>query len=433
MEFGSILRKLRIEAGLTQTDLADELNVTSQAISKWERGDNYPEITLLPRLASRFQVSVDMLLGNEKPLSPDELRVLFDKCRDLSTSGMIEKAISLLQEAVDRDNGNQELKLALAELLVQVSESESDVKKRDAFLRRAAALLEAVIAAADDFQKKLETEKSLMRIWYRLGQKDKLFEMTAEMETLYHLRSKSDLLQFFKGNDRVFAAQKVVHDAAMEILQGLDALTDDNADGKPVLSPLVSEEKEWGCSSDEKQKLLSLGLDLFDRIFGSDYRGMVLYTAWHLAMKLGRLFLENGERSDALDMLKRAGEYAKRMDSDDGLDTAVKRFQHFKQEARAKTGAAAWDVNSTLQAMKQVDAYTRELLLKPISSSPALSHLDQVNFGPLYISSSPWLSSRMLVELKSPAFSELTTDPEFKTILNDLAATVPPQTTSEKQ
>jgi hypothetical protein len=149
-------------------------------------------------------------------------------------------------------------------------------------------------------------------------------------------------------------------------------------------------------------------------------------------MKLGRLFLENGERSDALDMLKRAGEYAKRMDSDDGLDAAVKRFQHFKQEVRTKTGAAAWDVNSTLQAMKQVDAYTRELLLKPISSSPALSHLDQVNFSPLYISSSPWLSSRMLVELKSPAFSNLAADPEFKAIQNDLAATAPPQTTSEK-
>ena len=345
---------------------------------------------------------------------------------------MIEKAISLLQEAVDRDNGNQELKLALVELLVQVSESESDVKKRDAFLRRAAALLEAVIAAADDLQKKLETEKSLMRIWYRLGQKDKLFEMTAKTETLSRLTSKTGYLGFFQGNDRVFAAQGVIHDAAMEILQGLDTLTDDNVDGKPILSPLVSEEKAWGYSSDEKQKLLLLGIDLFDRIFGSDYRGMILYTAWHLAMKLGRLFLENGERSDALDMLKRARDYATRMDSDDGLDTAIKRFQHFKQEARSKTGAAAWDMNSTLQAMKQLDAYSRELLLKPISSAPTLNHLDQVNFGPLYISSSPWLSSRMLVELKSSTFGDLSSDPEFKAVQNDLAATAPPQPKVEK-
>ncbi len=432
MEFGSILRQLRIEAGLTQSDLADELNVTNQAISKWERGDNYPEITLLPRLASRFQVSVDMLLGNERPLSSDELRVLFDKCQDLLASGMIEKAISLTQEAVDRDNRNQELKLALAELLVQVSESESDAKKRDAFLRRAAALLEAVIAVADDPRKKLKTKKSLLRIWYRLGQKDRLFEMTEELDEVYHLRSKSDLLDFFKGNDRVFVAQGVIHDAAIEILQGLDALTDDSANGKPILSPLVSEEKKWICRSDEKQELLMLGIDLFDRVFGSDYRGMVLYTAWQLAMKLGRLYLKDGDRSNAIDILKRAEAYAKRMDSDDGLDTAVRRFQHLKQEVRSKTGTGARDLDSTLQAMKLMDAYSRELLLKPISSSPALSHLDQVNFGPLYISSSPWLSSRMLVELKSPAFSELAADPEFKEIENDLAATAPPQTTSEK-
>ena len=432
MEFGSILRQLRIEAGLTQSDLADELNVTNQAISKWERGDNYPEITLLPRLASRFQVSVDMLLGNERPLSSEELRVLFDKCQSLLASGMIEKAISLTQEAVDRDNRNQELKLALAELLVQVSESESDAKKRDAFLRKAAALLEAVIAVADDPRKKLKTKKSLMRIWYRLGQKDRLFEMTEELDEVYHLRSKSDLLDFFEGNDRVFAAQGVIHDAAIEILQGLDALTDDSANGKPILSPLVSEEKKWNCRSDEKQELLMLGIDLFDRVFGSDYRGMVLYTAWQLAMKLGRLYLKDGDRSNAIDILKRAEAYAKRMDSDDGLDTAVRRFQHLKQEVRSKTGTGARDLDSTLQAMKLMDAYSRELLLKPISSSPALSHLDQVNFGPLYISSSPWLSSRMLVELKSPAFSELTSDPEFKEIQNDLQTTAPPQTTSEK-
>ncbi len=432
MEFGSILRQLRIEAGLTQSDLADELNVTNQAISKWERGDNYPEITLLPRLASRFRVSVDMLLGNERPLSSEELRVLFDKCQSLLASGMIEKAISLTQEAVDRDNRNQELKLALAELLVQVSESESDAKKRDAFLRRAAALLEAVIAVADDPRKKLKTKKSLMRIWYRLGQKDRLFEMTEELDEVYHLRSKSDLLDFFEGNDRVFAAQGVIHDAAIEILQGLDALTDDSANGKPILSPLVSEEKKWNCRSDEKQELLMLGIDLFDRVFGSDYRGMVLYTAWQLAMKLGRLYLKDGDRSNAIDILKRAEAYAKRMDSDDGLDTAVRRFQHLKQEVRSKTGTGARDLDSTLQAMKLMDAYSRELLLKPISSSPALSHLDQVNFGPLYISSSPWLSSRMLVELKSPAFSELASDPEFKEIQNDLQTTAPPQTTSEK-
>ena len=67
MEFGSILRRLRIEAGLTQTDLADELNVTSQAISKWERGDNYPDITLLPRLASRFQALLICFLVMKSP------------------------------------------------------------------------------------------------------------------------------------------------------------------------------------------------------------------------------------------------------------------------------------------------------------------------------------------------------------------------------
>ncbi len=57
------LRRLRKEAGITQAQLADKLGVSFQAVSRWETGAAYPDITLLPELAAAFQVSVDTLLG----------------------------------------------------------------------------------------------------------------------------------------------------------------------------------------------------------------------------------------------------------------------------------------------------------------------------------------------------------------------------------
>ena len=48
---------------MTQEQLAQELGITAQAVSKWETGQSYPDITLLPKLAEVFHVRVDELLG----------------------------------------------------------------------------------------------------------------------------------------------------------------------------------------------------------------------------------------------------------------------------------------------------------------------------------------------------------------------------------
>lgn len=62
-ELGARIRKRREERGLKQADIAAGLTVSAQAVSKWERGENAPDIALLPKLSSLLDVSVDWLLG----------------------------------------------------------------------------------------------------------------------------------------------------------------------------------------------------------------------------------------------------------------------------------------------------------------------------------------------------------------------------------
>ena len=61
--FGETVRQLRREKGLTQEQLAARLNVSFQTISKWERGESLPDLTMLPVLAVFFGVTTDDLLG----------------------------------------------------------------------------------------------------------------------------------------------------------------------------------------------------------------------------------------------------------------------------------------------------------------------------------------------------------------------------------
>lgn len=63
---GYIIRELRIQKGLTQEELAQRLNLTPQAISKWERGIGMPDISHILPLSDIFEVSTDILFGNAK-------------------------------------------------------------------------------------------------------------------------------------------------------------------------------------------------------------------------------------------------------------------------------------------------------------------------------------------------------------------------------
>ena len=57
------IKKYRMRKNLTQEELAELLGLTPQSISKWERAESYPDITLLPALANIFETSVDLLIG----------------------------------------------------------------------------------------------------------------------------------------------------------------------------------------------------------------------------------------------------------------------------------------------------------------------------------------------------------------------------------
>ena len=62
---------LRRDAGLTQLELAEKLNYTDKAVSKWERGESVPDIVTLKSVADLFNVSVDYLLRADHPVETD--------------------------------------------------------------------------------------------------------------------------------------------------------------------------------------------------------------------------------------------------------------------------------------------------------------------------------------------------------------------------
>ena len=69
----------RKEKGITQEKLAEYIGVSKAAVSKWESGQSYPDILLLPELATFFNVSVDELLGYSPQLTNEDIKKMYNK------------------------------------------------------------------------------------------------------------------------------------------------------------------------------------------------------------------------------------------------------------------------------------------------------------------------------------------------------------------
>jgi len=78
-KFPAQLKKIRNEQNTTQDDLASQLFVTRQAISKWESGDSTPDLNNLIKLTDIFNVSLDTLVfGAEHETKVDPTEFVFD-------------------------------------------------------------------------------------------------------------------------------------------------------------------------------------------------------------------------------------------------------------------------------------------------------------------------------------------------------------------
>lgn len=65
-KFGKFFAELRKEKNLTQQDIAQKLNITNKAVSKWERGLSFPDISMLKPISEFFNVSILELLNGER-------------------------------------------------------------------------------------------------------------------------------------------------------------------------------------------------------------------------------------------------------------------------------------------------------------------------------------------------------------------------------
>lgn len=86
---GENIRSLRIAKGITQEQFGYELGVSAQAVSRWENGATYPDITMLPEIADFFDVTLDEMMGRGRELDTNEREDFFKRMSEMRRRGEI--------------------------------------------------------------------------------------------------------------------------------------------------------------------------------------------------------------------------------------------------------------------------------------------------------------------------------------------------------
>lgn len=150
INIGAFIAARRKEKGLTQEDLADYLGVSKPAVSKWESGQSYPDIMLLPVLASYFNTSVDALIGYEAQLTKADIRKLYERLSAAFAAEPFDTIHEEIREYIRKYHSCWNLLYSMALVLINNSMLAGGPDKISDILREAASLLECVEKESSD-------------------------------------------------------------------------------------------------------------------------------------------------------------------------------------------------------------------------------------------------------------------------------------------
>lgn len=100
LKIGEKIKYLRRGRDMTQEELAEQLGVSCQSVSRWENGNCYPDIELLPVIAGAFGVTVDGLLGLDAVAEQKAVEACLERFQQAISEGRIDACIAIAREGL---------------------------------------------------------------------------------------------------------------------------------------------------------------------------------------------------------------------------------------------------------------------------------------------------------------------------------------------
>ena len=217
---GNIIRELRCSRNLTQEQLAENLNITAQAISKWENNIGMPDISQVVPIAHFFGVSTDVLFGVEEKMDVDEVQTLIDKA---TTQESYKDEYALLKEALRTYPGDIRLLselLSCGECLLADGDTVNDAERNAIFeeCERAGRL---ILSYCKDLSVLIEATEWLIKLYCEMGEVEKAAALSESLPSVIGFNKEAAFGRIYENRKEYEKALKCYTDNVLQFQRQL--------------------------------------------------------------------------------------------------------------------------------------------------------------------------------------------------------------------
>ncbi len=217
---GENIKRMRRNRNLTQEEMAAHLGISFQSVSKWERGDGYPDITMLPALANYFGISVDELLGMgeiAKKAQYDEINRIWDENNKM---GLHSENVALMRQSLKAFPNNALLLVQLSTSLEKLDGADEEKLK---YLKESIAVQEQILRYGEDSEVRSATLYNICFAYLKVGEYGKALEQAKKLPNLYKTRENA-LVYLLQGEEKHRVAEDALIPLAWTLAHHMTAL-----------------------------------------------------------------------------------------------------------------------------------------------------------------------------------------------------------------
>lgn len=345
--FADNLRELRKKMELTQEELAGFLNVSFQTISKWERQERYPDITMLPVLAGFFGVSVDELLGVEESDQQLNQKQILQQWEKDNAVGKNLNNVKRMRMALKKYPGNYEMMAKLVNSLEKCQGTEEEMKR---YRNEAIELSERIIRHCPDTQMRNDVLYNICYSYWNNGERQLAIERAGQLSRLYKARENA-LVMFLEGEEKVQVGQKAVVTLVSLMYHQISCLC-----------------RETHYTSEEKKFLLEQYLKISELLFEKDDIQEILHCRVDAYVRIAEIYLEKRDERMAIDNLKCA---VKTLNQSFRIEERKKAQKAMQKAAKNAVQKKAQNVEKG--GMDALEQYSQNLLTNAILPEAVLN------------------------------------------------------------
>ncbi|MEE0859182.1 MAG: helix-turn-helix transcriptional regulator [Acutalibacteraceae bacterium] len=225
LKFSENLTKLRRQHKITQEELANFIGVTKASVSKWETGQNLPDIMLLLEIATYFDVSVDTLLDYEPQLNKEKIASLYQSLAQDFASKPTDEVIKKCKKLIKKYYSCYPFLLQMVILLLNHFMIYTDKEKSFEVLQYTLEICEHILSNCTDLNICNDTIFCKANVNLLLGNFEQVIETLEKVVNLNPLLPANQneilLIQAYQMTERTKEADRLAQSSILLHLIGL--------------------------------------------------------------------------------------------------------------------------------------------------------------------------------------------------------------------